>query len=234
MKHVILLIFVGILAACSASPDNGNIQIRPKTSSYNGLDSGHKTVSKSESEMSPLEMHMAARNKVNPNYDPESQKQTEIKLAKMEDDLNTVQSQFKGIKDTLPRETITTTQIITNAPAQNDANPSVNAAIKNVRTGERENATRVVFDMDADSPYSYSIDNDQNVLLVTFAQSHFDTAEHGILRGKMVEGYAAKHTDDGAMLIAIKLPRPASITQASALGQNEAGLHRVFFDIAPL
>ncbi len=104
--------------------------------------------------------------------------------------------------------------------------------IKNVRFGEHDNKTRLVFDSNDKVSFSYNVDNSQNLLIIDMLGTGWQTSqEMAISNSPLVSSYSVVPNGSGQQIY-VQLKQAAQVLWAQALAPGGAQGHRVVFDIA--
>lgn len=219
-----------ILAACSALPEY-SAQDNGRTASNDG---SYK-LAKDIDDLSPEEQHARAKALVDPNKMVQNnayvknadqvrkEQESQTRVARIERGFSVVKNEFRGLIDSVTRANI--------APASGSADVSVKA----VRTGVYSDRTRIVFDLDGVSDFQFDLDNQKNLLVLHLSADGWDASADRIYsQDKILKAYAAKRSQNGGSVVALKLKGPAKVVRSQKLGKNAAGYNRIFLDIAPL
>ncbi|MCB9983531.1 MAG: hypothetical protein H6861_07665 [Rhodospirillales bacterium] len=196
----------------------------------------YEQVEKSDA-LSPEEQHRRAKALVDPNATVQHNRYVknadEVRVAieehnrvvEMERDVSVVQNEFKGLKDAVSRADI--------APAAGST--TIKAHVQGVRLGEHADKTRLVLDLDAPGDFEFDLDNAQNLLVISLPGTAWSTASERVFNNsKVLRAYAAKPSQTGGSVVAVKLRGPSKVLGSAKLGKNAAGMHRIFLDVAPL
>ena len=184
------------------------------------------------------------------------QEEESQRVAVLEDGVEAVKTQFKGIKDMFDGVKITPaedssvqrtgeTPRVAEAPkvepsAQNVSTSITSSTVERVRTGEYADKTRLVMDLLVKSKggaaeFRYEMDAANNLLIIRLPNSAWGTAPEKLFSGsKVLKAYAAKPAQNGGTIVAVKLNGPSKVLASEVLGKNDAGYHRVFIDLAKL
>ena len=202
----------------------------------------------------PIAQHMAARQQVDPKnvngskaYTKDAKvAQAEIisheRVAKMERNLSQVKKDFMGFKGSLKTGALVndiTPASGANGKAALDAGhvaaKPILYSVQKVRIGEHADKTRLVMELNGASAFRYEMDNAKGVLVISLPEAQWDARPDMVFENsKILKAYAAKQSQSGGALVAIKLNGPSKVLRSEALGLNDKGVHRIFFDIAPL
>lgn len=172
----------------------------------------------------------------------EAKKTENQRVAVLEDGVDAVKTQFKGIKDmfsevkvTPATETATAPKVATRDAQASSAQSITSSSIARVRTGEYPTKSRLVLDINGAAEFRYELDNANNLLIVRLPNSAWDAPSERVFNGsKALQAYAAKPAQNGGTLLAVKLNGPSKILASEALGKNDAGYNRIFIDVAKL
>jgi len=224
------------LAGCLTLPDH---KAKDSQTVYERSES-HVRSAKVDQALSPEEQHARAKALVDPTKMNQNNKYVKnakdversqlykeqpTRVARLEQDLNIVQKEFKGLKSAVRRAEI--------APAS--GNLTVQAHVEAVRLGEYPNKTRLVFDLDRPAEFNFDVNNAQNLLVIRLPGTGWSTSTEYVFGGsKMLRAYAAKDAASGGSVVVVKLRGPAKVIASAKLGKNAAGKHRIFLDVAPL
>lgn len=220
------------LTGCSFFSESGDAQ---KTSGQQN--SYAYKPAKQTDELSPEEQHKRARALVDPNAmvqhnayvknaeDVKAGIDQHSRVAKIQDDVSGVQSEFKGLKSIISRA-----DIVPPTPVK-----ATGAHVQGVRLGEYPDKTRIVFDLDSAADFEFDIDNAENLLVISLPGTAWNTASERVFHtSKLLRAYVAKPAQAGGSVVAVKLRGPSKVLRSAKLGKNAAGMHRIFLDIAPL
>ena len=118
------------------------------------------------------------------------------------------------------------------APQFTSSQPGVNR----IRTGVYPNRTRLVLDVQSQTPFSVDVDNSEKLMLVELPSASWNAAaQSSLARNPLVAGYNAQDNGSGGTTLVVELKKPARVSKSSALPPNgQFGSHRIFFDIVPL
>ena len=108
------------------------------------------------------------------------------------------------------------------------------ASVRKVRLGEYPNKTRLVLDVSEKTPFTYEVDNQENLLLISLPKADWGTLQEKIVNmSSMIASYSYKPLPSGGVSLAVQLNKPAFIEKAQALPalNNQVG-PRIFFDIS--
>lgn len=121
---------------------------------------------------------------------------------------------------------------VKNSTAKSTSN--ISASVRKVRLGEYPNKTRLVLDVSEKMPFSYEVDNQENLLLISLPKADWGTLKEKIVNASsMIASYSYQPLPSGGVSLAVQLNRPAFVEKAQALPalNNQVG-PRIFFDIS--
>lgn len=125
-----------------------------------------------------------------------------------------------------PPEKTATTQI----------NSSSGVTAKNLRAGIHDTYIRLVIDANRKTPYSYSLDNEENLLIIELPEAQWSGPRQKTLKPlPLLQSYSVDASSNGSgSLIAIVLDKDTRVLKAQALppGSSNNPNFRIFIDLA--
>ena len=107
-------------------------------------------------------------------------------------------------------------------------------AVIGVRTGRHPDKTRLVFDLDGPSGFSYTLDNQQRVLVVELPGAAWEMPLIGAFnKYPVLESYTATPRADGGTTVSLKLKSRARVLFAGTFEPNAQMGYRIVIDVAP-
>ncbi len=109
------------------------------------------------------------------------------------------------------------------------------ASITNVRFGEHPDKTRLVFDSSNKVSFSYDVDNNERILMISLPGAGWQAArEMAIRNSPLVASYNIVPDNAGGHQVIMQLKQPVKVLWAQALMPGGPQGHRVVFDLAAL
>lgn len=224
-----------ILVVNACAPYNANTKAPP---SERLLDSdGTEGMVEDKNLPDPLEQHMMARRQVDPNQisgprkytlktkPEEAEKLTYSRTLRLKEPLEPASSTPPKQKTLKMAKAKTILGGILSPPPQN---------ILNVRIGEHPGKTRIVLDLDETSPFTYDLDQRENVLIVELPKAGWKTTSEKIFQTHgLLKSYHTQRAEKGGTILTVRLKKSSRIVMGTALGPaSPGGPHRIVFDIA--
>jgi|GEM_PF-3358880 len=113
--------------------------------------------------------------------------------------------------------------------------PVSTSRVENVRFGIHSNKTRIVFDLSHPAKFSYDLDNNEHILLVSLPGTQMnDVTEKTLAKIPRIKSYQASPDGQGGTNVVFKLSSSAKVALAQALKASGADKNRIVFDITGL
>ena len=104
----------------------------------------------------------------------------------------------------------------------------------NFRVGKHDDMLRVAFDINANTPFSIELDNDENLILMELPQASWDGKnEQSFPNSALLETLSVEPTNGGkGSMVIISLKKDTKILQRKHLSPDKSSdYHRVYFDL---
>lgn len=107
--------------------------------------------------------------------------------------------------------------------------------VLNMRMGDYEDKTRLVFDLSAAAKYDYDLNNLSSVLTVHIDGAGWNLESQRYFDGHpLIESYAVEQAESQDTMLQITLKKPSRMLMSGQVRPDSKHGHRIFFDVAAL
>lgn len=172
--------------------------------------------------------------------DPRQKKAIE-RLDQLEKDVAVIRTDMN--KSAVPADMAAgSTQIVTKTEivqeklaAPSKAVTGTTAAVHKIRFGDQAGKTRIVFDLNHEAPFTYTLDLAGKVLSVNFKNTVWSAAaDGGKQNASLVQSYKAIPDGQGGVAVTMLLQKPGRVVWAQALPATDKDSARIVIDLLPL
>lgn len=116
---------------------------------------------------------------------------------------------------------------------RNAPSSSSGLAVVNLRVGEHPNKTRMVLDFTAKPAFSYQVQEEKNLLVITLTNTKWGPKDKKVYsRHPLLLAYIAKEAPNGDTILAIKLRKRIKVLQDAVFPPSDGAGYRIVFDVA--
>ena len=120
-------------------------------------------------------------------------------------------------------------------PSYQQASYSGGPVVTNVRFGEHPDKTRLVLDTSNKVAFSYNLDNNEHILMISLPQTAWAGMPQMAVAGSpLVASYNVVPDNQGGQQLMLQLKQPSRVLWAQTLDPTGPQGYRLVFDLAPL